>query len=317
MIPHVAPPFWPETPPGRLAAAIYRNSTDLIDRPEALQEAAAKCRIGLIGLPDDTGIELNHGRPGARTGPHALRAALARYGVATPMPDPARASIDPPSFPRLFDVGDIIPAETLAETHDRVSAAVAAVLDLGLFPIAIGGGHDLTFPFVRAVARRHGPLRGIYFDAHLDVRPTEGSGMPFHRLLSEGHAAALTCIGINPLANSREHFDWYTANGGNFEVFAPDQWPRSGSAGQFVSLDLDVIDSSQAPGVSAMNPCGLSAREIADYVRSAGRCPSVACFDIMELSPPHDENSRTARLAAHLLLQFLLGFAERPATETP
>ena len=81
--------------------------------------------------------------------------------------------------------------------------------------------------------------------------------------------------------------------------------------------DLDVIDAAFAPGVSALNPCGMSPREIAPYIRSAGRCPAVACFDIMELSPPHDEHSRTARLAAHMLLQFLLGFSERPTEAAP
>ncbi len=141
--------------------------------------------------------------------------------------------------------------------------------------------------------------------------------MPFHRLLSQRHVSRLTCIGINPLVNSREHSDWFLSNGGNFEVFPPDRWPRSGSAAQCVSLDLDVIDSAYAPGVSALNPCGLSPRVVADYIRAAGRCPDVACFDIMELSPPHDEQSRTARLAAHMLLQFLLGYSERPSEVRP
>jgi arginase family enzyme len=44
----------------------------------------------------------------------------------------------------------------------------------------------------------------------------------------------------------------------------------------------------------------------------AGQDPGVRCFDIMELCPAHDEGGRTARLAAHVFLSFLRGFAGRP-----
>jgi hypothetical protein len=89
MIPHTAPPFWPETRLVRFAAAIYKNSPDLLDDPKAAA-AVRKCRVGLLGLADDTGVIINHGRPGARRRPHALRAALARYGAAMPMTPPHR-----------------------------------------------------------------------------------------------------------------------------------------------------------------------------------------------------------------------------------
>jgi arginase family enzyme len=48
------------------------------------------------------------------------------------------------------------------------------------------------------------------------------------------------------------------------------------------------------------------------WCESAGRCERERCFDIVELAPSLDENGRTARLAARLLLAFLQGFAGRP-----
>ena len=80
-----------------------------------------------------------------------------------------------------------------------------------------------------------------------------------------------------------------------------------------VKVYLDVIDSAYAPGVSAMNPAGWSARQAEAAAYAAGKCARVRCFDIMELSPPNDHGDRTARLAAHLFLCFLRGFAERSA----
>lgn len=292
-IPHTQPAPWPDAIPASRFASRIRQTPDA-------------CRIALIGLPDDTGVRLNKGRPGAAEGPAALRAALARYGVA----DPAGWE-----WPPVYDAGDVQPAgDDLHATHDRVTEAVSALLDLGLFPIAIGGGHDLTFPFVRAVAARHGPLHTVYFDPHLDVRETDGSGMPFRRLIETGASNALTILGFQPLANTREHVRWFESHDGRTADDAPTApWPVFANRASSVSLDMDVLDQAFAPGVSAMNPRGWTPTQAEHWVDAAGRNPGVHCFDIMELSPPNDTSGRTARLAAHLLLTFLRAFTERQA----
>jgi hypothetical protein len=70
--PHTTPGVWPDgIDPGRFAAHVH-------------QALPAACRVAMIGLADDLGVRLNGGRPGAREGPRAFRAALARYGVAHP-----------------------------------------------------------------------------------------------------------------------------------------------------------------------------------------------------------------------------------------
>ncbi|MFM9994432.1 MAG: formimidoylglutamase [Phycisphaerales bacterium] len=301
-IPHCTPPARPADIPASRFASLIRRDT------------ARGCRVGLIGLADDLGVRLNHGRPGAKDGPRAFRAALAKYGVADPYGW---------EWPAVLDAGDIVPASgsdesALRETHRRVTEAVAALLGLGLFPIGIGGGHDLTFPFVRAVNAGHvsaggSPLAGVYFDAHLDVREAAGSGMPFRALVEQCGVSRLRIVGMDPFANSREHQDWYRAHGGVVvsNPAAADE-PVIG-APAFLSVDLDAIDGAQAPGVSAMNPRGLDAALVAEKVRTLGADSRVRCFDIMELCPTHDESGRTARVAAHLFLSFLRGFAERRA----
>ncbi|MFK7759390.1 MAG: formimidoylglutamase [Phycisphaerales bacterium] len=289
-LPHLVRSKWPsDIPKSKFASRIKLNPAD--------------CDIALVGIPDDTGVKLNSGRHGASEGPSAFRKALSRMGVA-----------DPHGFdwPTVFDAGDIeVVADDLHATHQRVTTAVSAILDLGLFPIAIGGGHDLTFPFVRAVAEHFGTLNGVYFDPHLDVREQDGSGMPFRKLLETKAASELHLHGFDPLSNTAEHTSWFESHGGKIhkkQSAADFQWPASDT---FVSLDLDVIDASHAPGVSAMNPCGWSAREAADWVFLAGKNERVRCFDIMELSPPNDHLDRTSRLATHMFLTFLKGFSER------
>lgn len=288
-LPHTSAPLWPdESSAGRFASTIRTDSPD-------------GCVIALLGLPDDTGVRLNNGRTGAAGGPKAFRAALARYGAAEPATGP---------LPLVFDAGDIVPTGSLDQTHDRVTEATTALLDRGLFPVAIGGGHDLTFPFVRAVAARHPKLAGVYFDAHLDVRETAGSGMTFRRLVEDCGVRALHLHGFQPLVNTKPHLDWFRTHGGH-TYSDPDKVTLPKAKDLFVSFDLDVLDAAHAPGVSAVNPSGWSVREAEAWVLACGADPHVRCFDLMELNPVHDPDGRTARVTAHLFLTFLQGYARR------
>ncbi|MDX2116716.1 MAG: arginase family protein [Planctomycetota bacterium] len=280
-------------------------------------EHTADCRVALIGLADDTGVRLNNGRPGAAAAPGAFRAALSRYGVAEP---------DGFEWPIVYDAGDVLRANpdrrddaSLHETHRRVTEAVAAILELGMFPIAIGGGHDLTFPFVRAVTERRArrslpPLAGLYFDAHLDVRPTVGSGMPFRRLIEHCRVGPLLVHGLNPLANAREMLAWFTGHDGRVidAATCADVRGIAPEVGDcFASFDVDVVDAAFAPGVSALNPCGWTPELSSRWCEALGADQRVQCFDLMEFNPTTDEGGRTARLVAHLFLCFLRGFARR------
>lgn len=287
------PGIWPDgVTPRRLAGRLH-------------DEINIDTKVALIGVPDDTGVRMNKGRPGAVHGPTAFRGALAKYGTA----EPGRFE-----WPGVYDAGDVRIGESLAETHKRVTEVAGEILGDDLIPVMIGGGHDLTYPFVRAAASESSaPMVGIYFDAHLDVREEEGSGMPFRRLIEDCGVRELHVHGLDDMAVSAEHMAWFQAHGGHVESFGPeDDWP----AGElFVSLDLDVIDQACAPGVSAMNPCGWGSSLACRWARAAGRHPRVRCFDIMELCPPNDtppgDRGRTARLAARLFLEFLRGVSER------
>jgi len=104
---------------------------------------------------------------------------------------------------------------------------VGALLEQGLFPIGIGGGHDLTYPFAGAVAAGVGPLAGVYLDAHLDVRSDPGSGMAFRRLVEDGAVRELHVHGLDPLANDAEDMRWFQSHGGRVDPFGR---PESGSS---------------------------------------------------------------------------------------
>jgi len=291
------------------------------------------CRVALLGLPDDAGVLLNNGRPGARLGPQSFREALARYGA-----DNDGLLDEPLGALGIYDAGDVVPptrtSDLLAdmlEMHARVTRAVTYLLRQNIITVCVGGGHDLTFPSLRAHLLRlpaDATLAGLNVDAHLDLRETPGSGMPFRSILEfagpyrfpPGRFAE---IGLGRFANSAEHLRYARSIGINltFRERTPDAGLLTALADHlatgpvserlFASFDLDALDAASAPGVSAPNPCGISSTLAAQMCELIGRCPRVRHFDIMEFSPPYDVDGRTARLAVHLFLCFLAGVAAR------
>ncbi|HVZ94348.1 MAG TPA: formimidoylglutamase [Phycisphaerales bacterium] len=327
MVPHTNTANWPTIAPDRFV------STFRTDSPEG-------CAVALLGLPDDTGVRLNNGRAGAAHGPAAFRAALARYGTAF---DAGHRRAIPVN---VFDAGDVMPSggsgrtpgeAELHETHRRVTDACAALHQLGLTVVCVGGGHDLTFPAVRAMAgHAAGMVGGINFDAHLDVRETVGSGMPYRALIEGGFLDGKRFVeyGISRFASVREHVEFLLLRHATIVTNDEARADEAGSVERalaaargddaaspmFVSIDLDGIDGASAPGVSAVNPAGLSVHHAAAMAGAAGREPRVRHFDIMELNPVHDDPAwdakaqtpgRTARIAAHLFMAFVAAVGGR------
>lgn len=327
-LPHTRRADWPDLRPDRFARLI--------------RAAPEGCSIALLGLPFDGGVRLNGGRVGAAEGPAALRAALGKFAVSYDLV--AGRKLDGVG---VFDAGDVVPVapeETggdavaaLHATHERVTTVVSELVRLGLVPVCIGGGHDLTFASARALPGHVGTsIGGINVDAHLDVRAEVGSGMPFRALIEGGflEASRFVELGIGRFTSGRAHVEWLEERGGSIVdieaarvglggasaelmddvfgvAFEGNADSRESRAPGFVSVDLDAIDGAQAPGVSAVNPMGLDVAMVARVVDRAGRTPGVHMLDIMELNPAHDDG-RTARIGALLFMTFVAAFAERP-----
>jgi formiminoglutamase len=315
-IPFTRPAEWPPVKPGRFAAAIRSIA-------EAGERAPASGAIALLGLPDDLGVRMNGGRPGAAEGPRAFRAALAAFGTTWDLDG------DAPLEAVVVDAGDVEPAPgddeaALLATHARAEAAARALHDAGYVTAGIGGGHDLALPCIAAYAAHVGrAVGGVNFDAHLDVRERVGSGMPFRRLIAGGHVDgyAFVELGLGRFANDRGDVEWARAQGAALvsarAVLSADvalapllaQALRGGAG--FVSIDLDGIDGAFAPGVSAPSPMGLGVAHAAGLAEGAGADPRVGHFNVMELCPPQDRDGRTARVAALLFLSFVTGWRRR------
>src|SRR5205807_6828629 len=83
----------------------------------------------------------------------------------------------------------------------------------------------------------------------------------------------------------------------------------------FVSLDIDSAAQAFAPGCSAPSPDGFAPDDLIAITFAAGRHPKTRYFDVVEINPNFDVDSRTARLGAAILLAFLSGYAARPTMD--
>lgn len=283
--------------------------------------------VVIIGVPEDRGILANKGRAGAAKGPDDVRRRLYKLTPGFNM-DLDRI--------RVIDAGNIsTKGLTLEEVHLALQEAVSDAVSRGGIPLVIGGGHDLTYPglagLVQGARLKKDSLGLINVDSHLDVRTDENginSGTSFYRALTQLPNKALSGsafveFGIQELYNSPYYYNWVKKQGGS--VFTLKEVSERvmesfiqalsivSKKGRTValSLDIDAVRSTEAPGASASNPSGLKAPELDKIAYLAGRSPQIRYLDIMEVSPPLDQDHRTASLAASSIFWFLRGLSER------
>ena len=252
--------------------------------------------IDLIGLPSDSNSSFERGPAMA---PAAIRRALWSDRGNLACEDGQEIGID---F-ELRDRGDLWLNEDAAD--DAVIAdAVRAAIQSGAVPLALGGDHAITHPVVRGIHAEHGPVTILHFDAHPDLYDDfEGNprshASPFARIMEAGLAKRLVQVGIRTLnAHCRQQAERFGVEIVPMTDFAPDKVPILDGP-LYISIDLDGIDPSEAPGVSHHEPGGLTVREVLAVLRRQ-TAPLVGA-DVVELNPRFDQNDRTAIVAAKLV----------------
>lgn len=252
--------------------------------------------IDLIGLPSDSNSSFERGPAAA---PAAIRRALWSDRGNLACEDGQEVGIH---F-ELRDRGDLWLNED-AEDDAVIADAVRAAIQSGAVPLALGGDHAMTHPLVRGVHAEHGPVTILHFDAHPDLYDDfEGNprshASPFARIMEAGLAMRLVQVGIRTLnAHCREQAARFGAEIVPMTDFAPDQVPVL-EGPLYISIDLDGIDPSEAPGVSHPEPGGLTLREVLAVLRR--QTAPIVGADVVELNPRFDQNERTAIVAAKLV----------------
>jgi len=219
----------------------------------------------------------------------------------------------------------------------------------GELPVVLGGDHTCAIGTWQAV-RRHldgkGPLGLIWIDAHLDshlphTTPSDAlHGMPMACLLGHGDPRLSQSCGGSPIldpahvcligARSFEPEEAALLLEMGVRVFPMTEVRRRGLAAVFaealvlvqtdtagfgVSIDLDVLDPEDAPGVGTPVEGGIRGRDLAAALARLRGNPMLQAFEIAELNPVLDDNGTTATQVSNLLDAALAPARTIPAIE--
>ncbi len=284
--------------------------------------------VEVFGYPDDEGIRINGGRPGAAQAPDRIRKYLYRM---TPNPLTQVNTHIPARLPdlNLLDHGNLdVSSMSLALRHDTAAAAVEAALDRGSRVLTFGGGHDYGFAdsagFIRFCQKndikngqKQRPLI-LNFDAHLDVRPVDrglSSGTSFFRMLESFPETDFAEIGVQGQCNASAHLEWALAR--NVRIVWHEEQMLSGLSlvelttrrleewlerprPAFLSIDIDAFSSAYAMGCSQSWATGLEPNSFFPLLHLLLKRLDVRVVSLYEVSPPLDQDDRTAKLAAQI-----------------
>jgi agmatinase len=276
--------------------------------------------VAILGIPHGT----PYPRPGLSAGcagaPSAIRRRSARMAGFVDHHD---FDADGPMLPtqlRVVDCGDLPGSpDDPAGNRERAETAVRAVLAAGTLPIILGGDDSTPIPVLAAFAAS-GPLSVLQVDAHLDFRDEVqgerlGYSSPMRRASEMPHVARIVQVGLRGAGSARSSDVADARAAGNLLVTARELRHRGvawllaqlPAHPTFISLDLDGLDPSVCPGVSALAPGGLSYDEARELVSGVARSGRLAGMIVTELLPERDVNELTALVATRLVIAALAG----------
>ena len=264
------------------------------------QEAGGVC---FVGYDTDDGVVRNLGRKGAESGSNAIRKAIQ-------------------SFPQLkglkvYDYRNL-EKKSVEEAQKEYSEKIADVLKKGIFPIGLGGGHDIAYGSYLGIRKAHPDKKiGIInFDAHLDMRPYDKgrtSGTSFKEIMDNDKNAQYAIVGFQKMGNTERLIK--TAEAFNVLILEEECSEELiiKSLKEFikkvdivyVTFCMDVFDASTAPGVSAPVVMGLDPKKGKRLLRFLMETEKVVCVDFAEVSTVYDIDNMTAKLAGCLIYEVM------------
>jgi arginase len=230
--------------------------------------------------------------------------------------------------------------ESVRRTCVRLARRVERIVQQGELPIVMGGDHTCAIGTWKGVAHAHrarGLVGLLWIDAHMDAhtpQTTESGmlhGMPVASLLGYGYpelTAIADGVRLDPKCvclfgvRSFERGEAELLERLGVRVFFMEEIRRRGvadalreasalvccaSGGFGITLDLDAIDPSDAPGVGSPAEGGMRAAELMSALAEHGAHPNLAGIEIVEYNPYRDRQSATAGVVGDALDAMLLG----------
>lgn len=274
--------------------------------------------FAVLGVPLDIATS---NRPGARQGPDAVRSASVQLAELKAYP----GGFDPLRFVNVVDLGDAWLDYGFPQTIPSAIEAVADdVISTGAFLCALGGDHFISYPLLKAHAKKHGRLTLIHFDAHTDTwTPRVGKdrsvelnhGTMFAQAIDDGfiEPARSSQIGIRTWVDDPKGmniFDNMLVAEKGAVVVAEMVKELAGNSPCYLTVDIDCLDPAFAPGTGTPVTAGLVPRELFTMLRKLDDLNIVGC-DVVEVAPAYDHGGVTALAAATVVYEQVCRIARR------
>ena len=204
------------------------------------------------------------------------------------------------------DAGDLKFAN--ADAFPIIESSIDKLLNDGRRPVLLGGDHSITYPVIKAFARKFPDLTIFHFDAHPDLYDEfEGNPLshacPFARIMEAGLARRLVQIGIRTInGHQRAQARKFGVDVREMNMLPAFQCLKANSP-VYISFDMDVLDPAFAPGVSHREPGGMSVREAIAHLHAIEA--DIVGADVVEYNPVQDLAGVTATVAAKILKEIL------------
>lgn len=295
-------------------------------------------KVRIIGVPMDLGAS----RRGVDMGPSALRVAglqtrLKQLGHQ--VEDIGNISVKQPEE-MSYGEKRAKYLDEIAETCKDLAEAVQKSLEESYFPLVLGGDHSIAAGAASGVAsffrKDKKEIGYIWLDAHGDMNTPESSpsgnvhGMPLASIMGYGPPELVDLMGFQPKAEpgnivivgardldaqerkmmKKSGVHVFTMRDiderGMREVMSDAlKYAMDDTAGIAVSLDMDFVDPSDAPGVGTPVRGGVTYREAHLAMEMIADSEAMASLEVVEINPVIDEHNRTALLGVELILSAL------------
>ncbi len=275
----------------------------------------------IYGVPWDylTSIETSN----SAIAPKKIREASSNLGYTTEL------GIKIPNL-KITDLGDVNIISTDVKVNLKMIKEFlrdAYKQKEDIIPIMIGGDHFCTYPVVKTIGNQFDKKKEfgvLIFDAHLDLYQKWDKSIYSHATISNRIFDLDFITNKNLLIVGTRDIDipelkYAQSEKINFlnahllidglEVYINniiDFYNKSNIKYLYVSIDVDAIDPSNAPGTGYAIPGGFTYREIWRILRELTLNFKVIAFDLVEVAPNLDsKNNMTCNLAAKLVIEFI------------
>jgi len=268
----------------------------------------ADAQLAIIGVPEDRKAIQNEG---CANGVEQIRTFLYQLNEGD-------------FQSKIVDLGNILPGESLRDTHYALKVVTESLLKKSIIPIIIGGGHDLCYAQYWAYENLDKKVDLLSFDAHFDLDasvdehqiPNSQSYLNSIILHEPNFLFNFSNIGYQTYYVNQEsiqlmdkmYFDIHRL--GEFRNKIQESEPIIRNA-DMISVDISAVKMADAPGNANAHPNGFYGEEMCQMMRYAGMSDKCSSIGFYEFNPKYDHRNQTAELIAQMIWCFVEGFYAR------